>query len=87
MQWLSPPTGKRGRQPVFSDVAIPTCLTLKALFRLPLRQTTGVAASLLEMAVVLILCNFMEVHRYNDWDLSAQGVGCLPRKNSTGAAS
>lgn len=50
MQWLSPPTGKRGRQPVFSDAAIQTCLTLKALFKLPLRQTTGMVASLLEMA-------------------------------------
>lgn len=50
MEWLSPPTGKRGRQPVFSDAAIQTCLTLKALFRLPLRQTTGMVASLPGMA-------------------------------------
>lgn len=50
MQWLSAPTGKRGRQGVFSDAAIQVCLTLKALFRLPLRQTTGLVASLLEMA-------------------------------------
>ncbi|CDO36457.1 hypothetical protein SPHV1_2350029 [Novosphingobium sp. KN65.2] len=49
MQWLSPPTGKRGRQPVFSEAAIQACLTLKALFKLPLRQTTGMVASLLEM--------------------------------------
>ena len=50
MQWLSAPTGKRGRQPVFPDAAIQTCLTLKALFKLSLRQTTGMVASLLEMA-------------------------------------
>ena len=31
-QWLGAPTGKRGRQPVFTDAAIQTCLTLKALF-------------------------------------------------------
>lgn len=42
--------GKRGRQPVFSDAAIQACLTLKALFKLPLRQITGMVASLLEMA-------------------------------------
>ena len=44
------PTGKRRRQPVFSDAAIQTCLTLKALIKLSLRQTTGMVASLLEMA-------------------------------------
>jgi hypothetical protein len=49
-QWLAGPTGKRGRQPVFTDAAIQTCLTLKALFGLPLRQTTGMVASLLELA-------------------------------------
>lgn len=27
-----PPTGKRGRQPSFSDAAIQTCLTMKVLF-------------------------------------------------------
>lgn len=49
-QWLASPTGKRGRQPVFTDAAIQTCLTLKALFGLPLRQTAGMVASLLELA-------------------------------------
>ncbi len=37
-QWLSAPTGRRGRQPVFADAAVQACLTLKALFGLPLRQ-------------------------------------------------
>lgn len=49
-QWLAAPTGKRGRQPVFSDPAIQTCLTLRALFGLPLRQVTGMVASLLALA-------------------------------------
>lgn len=49
-QWLAAPTGKRGRQPVFTDAAIQTCLTLRALFGLPLRQTTGMVASLLDLA-------------------------------------
>ena len=49
-QWLAAPTGKRGRQPVFTDAAIQACLTLKALFGLPLRQTTGMVASLLDLA-------------------------------------
>ena len=51
MHWLALPTGKRGRQPVFTDAAIQACLTLKAMFGLPLRQTTGMVASLLELAV------------------------------------
>lgn len=50
MQRLAAPTGKRGRQPVFTDAAIQTCLTLKALFGLPLRQTTGMITSLFELA-------------------------------------
>lgn len=47
---MAAPTGKRGRQPVFTDAAIQACLTLKALFGLLLRQTTGMVASLLDLA-------------------------------------
>ena len=49
MVWTPPPSGKRGRQPQFSDAAIQTCLTLKVLFGLPLRQTTGFVQSLLRL--------------------------------------
>ena len=38
MEWLAAPRGGRGRPETFSDAAIQTCLTLKALFGLPLRQ-------------------------------------------------
>lgn len=41
MTWFAEPTGKRGRQPLFSDAAIQTCLMIRALFGLPLRQTSG----------------------------------------------
>lgn len=50
MSWEAAPSGKRGRQPRFSDAAIQVCLTLKVLFGLPLRQTTGFVASLLQLA-------------------------------------
>ena len=50
MTWLAPPDGNSGRQAVFSDTAIQFCLTIKVLFKLPLRQTTGMVASLLKMA-------------------------------------
>ena len=49
MEWLAGPRGHRSRPATFSDAAIQTCLTLKALFGLPLRQTTGLVASLLDM--------------------------------------
>ena len=35
---------------MFTVAAIQTCLTLRALFGLPLRQATGLVASLLELA-------------------------------------
>ena len=49
MIWTPPPTGKRGRRCQFSDAAIQTCLTLKVLFGMPLRQTTGFVQSLLRL--------------------------------------
>ena len=49
MTWLAPHDGHPGRPAVFSDTAIQFCLTIKVLFKLPLRQTTGMVASLLKM--------------------------------------
>ena len=48
--WHADKTGKRGRPETFSDAAIQTCLTLKVLFGLPLRQTVGLVESLIQMA-------------------------------------
>ena len=50
MAWHAAPSGKRGGQAVYSDAAIQACLTIKVLFGLPLRQTTGFVASLLKLA-------------------------------------
>ncbi|MEQ5872940.1 IS5 family transposase [Sagittula sp. NFXS13] len=47
--WVPLPSGKRGRQQQFSDAAIQTCLTIKVLFGMPLRQTTGFVESLLRL--------------------------------------
>lgn len=49
MTWEGLPTGRRGRQPGYSDAAIQTCLTLKVLFGFVLRQTTGFVESLLRL--------------------------------------
>ncbi len=47
MTWEAAPTGKRGRRPAYGDAAIQTCLTMKVLFGMALRQTTGFVDSLL----------------------------------------
>ncbi|MDO9525748.1 MAG: transposase [Gemmobacter sp.] len=42
--WLAPHDGSPGRPAVFSDAAVQFCLTIKVLFKLPLRQTAGMVA-------------------------------------------
>jgi hypothetical protein len=49
MAWEAKPSGKRGRQQAYSNAAIQACLTIKVLFGLPLRQTTGFVESLLAL--------------------------------------
>ncbi len=49
MTWEATPNGKRGRQSDYSDAAIQTCLTMKVLFGMALRQTTGFVESLLRL--------------------------------------
>ncbi len=49
MIWEAKPTGKRGRQPSYSAAAIQACLTMKVLFGMALRQTTGFVESLLRL--------------------------------------
>lgn len=48
--WIAAKAGCPGRPPVFSDTALQFYLMVKVLFGLPLRQTTGMMASILEMA-------------------------------------
>jgi hypothetical protein len=66
--WTPPPTGCRGGQPRYSSLAIITALTLRVVFRLPLRQTEGFLASLLRL---------MEL------DLDAPDHTTLSRRNQT----
>ena len=39
--WTPPKNGKRGGQPLYSDLAIETSLSLRLVFHLPLRQAEG----------------------------------------------
>ncbi len=44
--WKAKPTGNKGRTPDFSNMAIEACLTLRLVFKQPLRQTEGLVTSL-----------------------------------------
>jgi hypothetical protein len=50
MVWLAPKIGRNGRPPVFSDAAVQFCLMVNVLFGLPLRQTTGMVGSIVQLA-------------------------------------
>jgi Transposase DDE domain len=54
--WTPPQTGKRGAQPVYSDVAIETALALRLLFHLPLRQTEGFLGAVLRLMGLALPC-------------------------------
>ena len=47
--WKAKPRATRGGQPRYSALAITTALTLRAVFRLALRQTEGLVASVLRL--------------------------------------
>lgn len=50
MAWHAPDGGRPGRPSAFSNATIQFCLSVKVLFKLPLRQTAGMVASLLRLA-------------------------------------
>ena len=82
MEWLAAPRGGRGRPATFSNAAIQTCLTLKALFGLPLRQATGLVASLIALARLdWLMPDFSTLCRRSS-GLTVQ----IPYRPSTGAA-
>src|ERR671910_2637963 len=47
--WAAAPRTSRGGQASYSDLAIATALTLRAVFRLALRQTEGLIGSILQL--------------------------------------
>jgi hypothetical protein len=54
--WTPPQTGKRGAQPLYSDIPIETALTLRLLFHLPLRQTEGFLGTVLRLMGLDLPC-------------------------------
>lgn len=49
MIWDATATGGCGRRQTYSDTAIQNCLTMKVLFGMDLRQTTGSIESMLSL--------------------------------------
>jgi len=47
--WRAPASGKPGGQRIYTDIAIEAVLTIRMVFRLPLRQTEGFLRSLAEL--------------------------------------
>jgi len=72
MAWHAPHEGRPGRPPVLSDAAIRFCLSIKVLFKLPLRQTAGMVASLLRLAGL-------------DWPVPDYSTSVPPAKDPEGA--
>jgi hypothetical protein len=54
--WTPPRNGKRGGQPIYSDIAIETSLTLRLVFHLPLRQAEGFLKSILKLMDLYLPC-------------------------------
>jgi hypothetical protein len=50
--WRAPTTGKRGDQPVYSDLAIETGLALPVVLRCGLRQSKGTSESIAQLSDV-----------------------------------
>jgi len=50
--WTPAPSGRRGGQRKFSNLAIETALTLRLVFKLPLRQAEGFLRSVLSLMAV-----------------------------------
>ncbi|WP_232776272.1 IS5 family transposase [Comamonas testosteroni] len=77
MSWFAAACGKCGRRPQFSDAAVQFCLTIKNLFGLALRQTTGFVQSLLALSGLLRLVPDFSTLCRRQRSLDVQ-VACLP---------
>ena len=63
-QWRAPRRSTPGGQPEYSEFAIATCLTLRTIYKLPLRQTQGLMRSIaLLMGVEIPVPDFSTLSR------------------------
>ncbi len=78
--WTPPQTGKCGAQPVYSDIAIETALTLRLLFHLALRQTEGFLGSVLRLMGVELPCpDHTTLSRRNTTVAVRRKIECAPQ--------
>ncbi|MHC4316834.1 MAG: IS5 family transposase, partial [Planctomycetota bacterium] len=54
--WTPQQNGKRGGQPIYSNIAIETSLSLRLVFQLPLRQTEGFLGSIFRLMSLDLPC-------------------------------
>jgi hypothetical protein len=79
--WKAAPRTTPGGQPHYSDLAITTALTLRAVFRLALRQTEGLIGSILQLlGLDLSVPNFSTLSR------RAQSLELPAQPRATGGA-
>jgi hypothetical protein len=77
--WTPPKNGKRGGQPIYSDIAIETSLTLRLVFHLPLRQAEGFLKSILKLMELYLPCpDHTTVSRRNRTVNVCRSTGMLP---------
>jgi hypothetical protein len=86
--WTPPQIGKRGAQPVYSDLATETALSLRLLFDLPSRQTEGFLHSLLTLMNLALPCpNHTTLSRRNASEhlLAIESEGRFAWKRTSGS--
>jgi hypothetical protein len=79
--WKAAPRTTPGSQPHYSDLAITTALTLRAVFHLPLRQTEGLIGSILQL-----LGLDLSVPDYSTLSRRAQSLELPAQPRATGGA-
>ena len=77
--WTPPKNGKRGGQPIYSDIAIETSILLRLVFHLPLRQAEGFLKSILKLMDLYLPCpDHTTVSRRNRTVNVCRCTGSLP---------
>ena len=76
--WTAKPTGKRGAQRKYSNIAIETALTLRMVFHLPWRQTKGFLQSISKLLKLEI-----NIAHHTTFSRRARTLGTVPIKKTT----
>jgi hypothetical protein len=80
--WSAPPRTTPGGQPVYSDLAIEMCLTLRIVFKQALRQTQGLMRSISNL-----MCVDITVPHFTTMSRRGNGLSLPPKTASKSAKS